>query len=59
MKKSKKLVLNKETVRSLTEGQVRDAAGQAIDPSLQYSRCPDRSCGIACTYISCRPCNVE
>ena len=59
MKKNlKKLNLNKETVRSLTEDQVFGVAGQAIDPSLQYSRCPDRSCGIACTYISCRVCEA-
>ena len=54
MRKSKlsKLSLSRETLRHLSEAQIREAAGQA--PSLQYSQC-DNSCGIACTVITCPP----
>jgi natural product precursor len=49
MKKNiKKLVLSKETLRNLNEEQLNDVAGG--DKSVQYSRCPDLSCGIGCTY---------
>ncbi|HEY4572636.1 MAG TPA: class I lanthipeptide [Thermoanaerobaculia bacterium] len=41
----KKLALSRETLRSLADGQLRNAGGGAT--SLQYSRC--ESCGIACT----------
>lgn len=53
MKKSiKRLAINKETLRNLNEGQLAEAAGGR--QSEQYSRCPDLSCGIACTYIDCK-----
>ncbi|HKI05810.1 MAG TPA: class I lanthipeptide [Thermoanaerobaculia bacterium] len=49
MKKTlKKLALNKETLRSLNDEQVAEAAGG--QPSIQYSRCPELSCGIGCTF---------
>lgn len=52
MKKSiKKLSLAKETLRNLNEEQLNEVAGGA--KSEQYSRCPELSCGIACTYIDC------
>jgi natural product precursor len=47
-KSMKKLVLNKETLRNLNEEQLNDVAGGAR--SVQYSRCPDLSCGIGCTF---------
>jgi ribosomal protein S14 len=47
----RKLTLSRETLRHLSEAQIRDAAGQAIDQSLQYSRC--NTCGIACTVVTC------
>lgn len=50
-KNTQRLSLNKETLRSLNEGQLAEAAGG--DKSVQYSRCPDLSCGIACTYVNC------
>lgn len=55
----RKLTLSRETLRRLSEGQIRDAAGQAIDQSLQYSRC--NTCGIACTVITCplKSCDCE
>jgi hypothetical protein len=49
MKKSlNKLTLSKETLRNLNEDQIGDVVGGA-DKSLQYSRCINNSCGIACT----------
>jgi natural product precursor len=48
-KNTTKLTLSKETLRSLDEKQVNDVVG-GIDKSLQYSRCINNSCGIACTY---------
>ena len=49
MKKTlKKLAIHKETLRSLNDEQMADVAGG--QPSIQYSRCPDLSCGIGCTY---------
>jgi natural product precursor len=52
MKKSiQKLTLSKETLRNLTEEQMQDIAGG--NNSKVYSECPDKSCGIACTYVGC------
>ena len=48
----KKLSLNKETLRSLEEGQMLKVAG--ADPSHKYTNCG--SCGIACTVVSCVNC---
>jgi hypothetical protein len=54
VKKSiKKLALNKETLRNLNEDQLNEVAG--AKRSDVYSECPDKSCGIACTYIDCKP----
>lgn len=54
MKKNfKKLTLAKETLRSLDAKQIADVVG-GVNTSLQYSRCPDKSCGIACTVINCQ-----
>lgn len=54
MKKSiKKLALSKETLRNLNEEQLNDVAGG--NNSRVYSECPDKSCGIACTYVDCKP----
>lgn len=53
-KESRKLTLNRETLRALDEDWLRNVAGQAI-VSTQYSRC-NQSCGIACTVITCRDC---
>lgn len=53
MKKTiKKLALNKETLRNLNDTQLDVVAGGK--PSLVYSECPDKSCGIACT-LECHP----
>ena len=41
----KKLALSRETLRSLADGQLREAEGGAT--SLQYSRCD--TCGIVCS----------
>lgn len=64
MKKNRvnKLTLNKETLRSLDESRMSEAAGavtnrncvtQAQDCYTQYTYCG--SCGIACTVIDCTP----
>lgn len=52
-KTSRKLALNKETLRALTDEQAGAAEGGAI-LSTQYSRC-NQSCGIACTvpHLTC------
>jgi natural product precursor len=47
-KNIKKLILSKETLRNLNEEQLNEVAGG--DKSVQYSRCPDLSCGIGCTF---------
>ena len=60
MKKSaRKLTLNRETVRRLDESQMQGVAGNAVDQSLQQSRCD--TCGIACTVYTCpvRTCGPE
>ena len=50
----KKLTLNRETLRQLTEEQMNGVAGQAIITKGGYSQC-DNSCGIMCTVRSnCR-----
>jgi hypothetical protein len=48
----KKLTLNRETLRSLTEEQIEKVGG-GEDKSKRYSECPDLSCGFACTAINC------
>lgn len=54
MKKSiKKLALNKETLRNLNEDQLNEVAGGK--KSDVYSECINKSCGIACTYVNCKP----
>lgn len=54
MKKSiKKLALSKETLRNLNEDQLNEAAGGR--KSDVYSECLNKSCGIACTYVDCKP----
>jgi len=53
-KQIKKLTLNRETLRSLTEGQLTMVEGAASSP--QYSRCINNSCGIACTVDTCIDC---
>lgn len=53
-KQIKKLTLNRETLRSLTEGQLTVVEGAASSP--QYSRCINNSCGIACTVDTCIDC---
>lgn len=54
-KQIKKLSLNRETLRSLTETDLSAADG-GKDKSLQYSRCINNSCGIACTVDTCIEC---
>jgi hypothetical protein len=53
-KQVKKLALNRETLRSLTDRQMVEAAGAR--PSKEYSRCINTSCGIACTIDTCIEC---
>ena len=58
MKKTKKLTLNRETLRNLEENRMAEIAAGAPPPTLrrdcytQYTYCG--SCGIACT-IDCVP----
>ena len=52
-KNTQKLSLNKETLRNLNEEQLNEVAG--AKRSDVYSECPDKSCGIACTYVDCKP----
>ena len=52
-KNTQKLSLNRETLRNLNENQLNEAAGGR--KSAVYSECPDKSCGIACTYVDCKP----
>lgn len=48
-----KLTLNRETLRVLADEPLTVAGGV----SLQYSRCENNSCGIACTYnTACTVC---
>ena len=50
-----KLTLNRETLRVLADEPLTVAGGP--DQSLQYSRCINNSCGIACTYnTACTVC---
>ena len=50
----KRLTLNRETLRSLDENNLRVAAGGAPPPkSAVWSEC--ETCGIACTIITCWP----
>ena len=56
MKKNvKKLTLSRETLRVLADEPLTVAGGANL--SLQYSRCINNSCGIACTYnTACTVC---
>ncbi len=52
-KHTQKLSLNKETLRNLNEDQLTEIAGGR--KSDVYSECINKSCGIACTYVDCKP----
>ena len=58
MKKTtiKRLVLSRETLRSLDSNSLRVAGAAPRPKSYQYSECD--TCGIVCTVLTC-PCPVE